>query len=153
MMKRLIMLCLFSVLSSLSLNLIAEQAATTNTKSDVAASPAPAAKNMDNTMNFFIALSGCVPGDYKEKNVMSDQVGLLWLNHTINGMDKDFCNVTLSTPDGRKLDCNFLPEDLAVVVEQHFIIGILSNNYKNPSNESMKSDQIWTDLKSNACGF
>jgi len=142
MMKKIIALCVLGVLSTFSLGLLAETAVKDAQPSDA-----------EITLNFFKALSTCTPGHYQEKNILASQVGPAMLSHIIDGEDKNLCSVILSTADGRSVNCDFNMADIAGLSEQHFLIGILTNNYENPSKESLKSDQIWTDLKTNSCGF
>jgi len=143
-MKKLIVLSVFSVLSTFSLGVLADAGVNQTPAKDVDA---------DNTLSFFVALNSCTSGNYKEKNILASSVGPAWLEHVINGMNKDTCSVTLATPDGRQLSCNFSSDDLKILADQHFIAGILTNTDDNPSKESLDSDKIWTDLKANSCSF
>jgi len=143
-MKKLIALCVIGVLSIFSVTLIADQGAKQSTKD----------ADADNTLTFFVALQNCIPGDYKEKNILADRVGSAWLQQTINGFDKGgLCSATLATPDGRQLSCLFAMDDLQATQDQHFMVGIVNNKFNDPSKDSIYADQVWTDLKSDSCSF
>lgn len=150
-MKRLMMLCVFSVLSTFSLNLLADAGANQAPEAEVKKTAKEI--EIDNTMSFFIALNSCIPGHYKEKNILAATVGSEWLEHTINGISKDACSVTLATPDGRQMNCDFVHDKQNVLTDQHFIMGILTNTANNPSKEALKADRLWSDLKSTSCNF
>jgi hypothetical protein len=116
-----------------------------------APAPKPAG---DPTQVFFSALIKCSPGNYSEKNILSESVGGDMLNHHIIGMDKaQMCEVTLGTPDGRTMDCSFKPDDLSTLADPHFISGILSDTVDNPSDEAVKADELWNGLKAGSCSF
>ena len=121
--------------------------------SPFAATSKPQVSADDTTKAFFIALSKCTPGMYQEKNLLSATVGPELLNHKINGVDKDVCAVSIGTPDGRSMSCNFKISDLSPLAEPHFISGILADSLDDPSDKAVRAAQVWSDLKSTNCSF
>lgn len=139
-MKKILLLCFVATTLTAS---IALQAADQPVKLD----------DTDITSAFFVALATCIPGEYQEKNVLSKQVGPSMLNHTIIGVNDDICAVTLSTPDDRTMSCEFALDDLKGLTDQHFMVGILSDTTRDPSQDSVNADNKWTDLKAKSCSF
>lgn len=111
-------------------------------------------QNSDPAIAFFTALSTCAPGVYQENNPLAAQYGNMWLNQQVTGYDdKNVCQVILTTPDGRTLNCGFDDKDIAQLVDQHFLSGMLQSGTKDVNKDYLDSERIWSDLKSKKCGF
>lgn len=111
------------------------------------------AEDKESTVEFFISLFNCTPGNYKERNILSSSYGPMWLDHEIYGMDEEFCSVRLASADGRSLQCMFPLHSLNFIGEQHFITGISNNTLNSPSQQSLRADKAWSDVKQDYCAL
>lgn len=115
-------------------------------------SPMPQSDNP--TADFFIGLSQCQGGVYKELNLLNDSVGSQWLDQQIIGLDdQGYCQVILSTPDGRSLHCYFDPYDIAPLGDQHFLTGMIMAETNKQSKEAIYAEKQWSAIKDTNCGF
>lgn len=117
-----------------------------------AVAPAPAT-GIDPSLVFFTSLAKCQPGSYSERNYLAESVGPEFLDQTIYGLDQGYCNVMLTTPDDRIMQCSFYPEDLKALEDQHFLVGIITMTSNTPSKESVAADMLWSQLKNDNCSF
>jgi hypothetical protein len=108
---------------------------------------------LDPTIAFFSALSTCSPGNYAEKNDLEGNVGQTWLSQIIIGQDEGACNVTLSTPDGRVMNCAFPMTSLSTLMDQQFLQGSADNNSIAADKNAVNADVVWSQLKTDHCHF
>lgn len=109
----------------------------------------------DPTLAFFTALGACTPGKYQEKNIIANEVGQPMLNQEIIGPSNDqlSCNVKLSTPDNRTMDCAFPMDSLSMFSDQHFLQGMMSDTIDSPSQDAVSADMNWSQMKAQNCSF
>lgn len=103
------------------------------------------------TLEFISALATCNDGEYKQKNVLEEIVGDVYLMHRIKGVDYDICRAILTTPDKRELECEFDIVDLRKLNDRHFIKGILTQTAIKPNEGAVEAELLWSDLKRENC--
>lgn len=108
---------------------------------------------IDPTLSFFTSLATCAPGNYTERNDLDGNVGQAWLNQIILGQDQGICNVVLSTPDSRNMNCAFPMNELTNLMDQNFLQGALDSTTDSSTKFAVKSDLLWSQLKTTYCHF